>query len=248
MTRVLTAAVGLPIVVAIILRGPAGMFTLLVAVAASVGFAEFLAVTGLRRRGGLFLFAAAVAGSFSLGAEWVVPVLGLSVAGLATLALGGRVEDARDRIVLPVAGLVYVPVLLGFILLLPRPEALVLVAIVWASDIFAYYGGRALGRRRLAPKISPGKTVEGAVIGWIAAVAAGLAVETLVSGRPPAAFAGYVALVAVFAQIGDLAESALKRSGGVKDSSRLLPGHGGMLDRIDGLLFAAPVFYVLWSL
>ncbi len=248
MTRFLTAAVGLPIVVAITLWGPDWLFTLLVAAAASVGFAEFLTVTGSRAGRGLVPFATAVAASFSLGAEWALPVLGLAVAGLSTLALRGPVHEARDRIVLPVSGLVYVAVLLGFILLLPRAEALVLLAIVWASDIGAYYGGRLLGRNRLAPKISPGKTIEGAVIGLLAAVAAGLTVEMLVGGHPSFVFAAHVTLVAVFAQAGDLAESALKRSGGVKDSSGLLPGHGGMLDRIDGLLFAGPVFYLLWSL
>jgi phosphatidate cytidylyltransferase len=123
--------------------------------------------------------------------------------------------------------------------------------LVWAADIFAYFGGRALGKRKLAPTISPGKSWEGAISGLVAVVVLA-AIVVLVTARPHGnlfwllrerlGFAGMVlacaALVAM-AVIGDLVESLAKRSAGIKDSSQLLPGHGGVLDRIDALL---PVF------
>src|SRR5207247_2085062 len=115
--------------------------------------------------------------------------------------------------------------------------------IIWAGDSAAYYGGKALGRRALAPDISPRKTVEGAIAGLIASVIAGVVFGiSMLREAPPRLLAASV-VAAIAGQIGDLAESALKRSAGVKDSSSLLPGHGGMLDRVDSLLFAAPVFF-----
>ena len=123
--------------------------------------------------------------------------------------------------------------------------------LVWAADIFAYFGGRALGRRKLAPTISPGKSWEGAISGLVAVIVLAVIV-VIVTARPHGnlfwllrgrvGLAGMVvacaALVAM-AVMGDLVESLAKRSAGIKDSSRLLPGHGGVLDRIDALL---PVF------
>lgn len=115
---------------------------------------------------------------------------------------------------------------------------------IWAADSAAYFVGRALGRRRLAPAISPGKTVEGAVGGAVAAVAAGWALAAL---TPVTAVVGAALGLVIFAAalVGDLAESSLKRQAGVKDSGALLPGHGGVLDRFDSTLFVLPVLYYL---
>ena len=124
-------------------------------------------------------------------------------------------------------------------------------ALVWAADIFAYFGGRALGKRKLAPSISPGKSWEGAISGLVAVIVLAVIV-VVVTARPHGnlfwllhdrfGMAGMVvacaALVAL-AIVGDLVESLVKRAAGAKDSSGLLPGHGGVLDRIDALL---PVF------
>ncbi len=120
-----------------------------------------------------------------------------------------------------------------------------LLATVVVSDSGQYYTGRALGRRPLAPRISPKKTLEGAVGG----VLIGTGFVTLAGGWavPTASWASLAALGAVLVVVGicgDLFESRLKRSAGIKDSSSLIPGHGGVLDRIDALLFAAPAFYV----
>ncbi len=119
-----------------------------------------------------------------------------------------------------------------------------LVAAVAAGDSGAYYTGTILGRHKLHPALSSGKTVEGTVGGLVASAAAGAAVSLLLMpGRNPA-FMAFIALaVGAVAQVGDLAESLLKRGFGVKDSSTILPGHGGILDRIDGYLFAGPLLY-----
>lgn len=119
-----------------------------------------------------------------------------------------------------------------------RANVLLLLVAVWASDIGAYLVGRLAGGPRLAPRVSPGKTWSGAAGGLLAAAAAGAA-----AGGGHGALAG--ALLSVLAQAGDLAESAAKRRAGVKDSGALIPGHGGLLDRLDGLLAAAPAAALL---
>ena len=115
---------------------------------------------------------------------------------------------------------------------------------MWAADTGAYFAGRKFGRRKLAPRISPNKTVEGLVGGVVAGVALGLVVAVFAGATPgqlPAV--ALVALVAVlFSVVGDLFESLLKRQVGVKDSSNLIPGHGGLLDRVDGMVAALPAF------
>ncbi|MGI9434476.1 MAG: phosphatidate cytidylyltransferase [Geminicoccaceae bacterium] len=116
-----------------------------------------------------------------------------------------------------------------------------LLMVVWATDIMAYFVGRGLGGPRLAPSISPGKTWSGLCGGMAGAAVAGALVALATGPFRILPSLGLAAGLAVVAQMGDLAESALKRRAGVKDSSDLIPGHGGVLDRVDGLLFAAPV-------
>lgn len=118
------------------------------------------------------------------------------------------------------------------------------LAIVWAADTGAYFAGRTFGKRKLAPLVSPNKTIEGLIGGVIAGIAVGV-VFSLLSGAQSAQLpaVALVALVAVlFSVVGDLFESLLKRHAGVKDSGDLIPGHGGILDRVDGVLAALPVF------
>jgi phosphatidate cytidylyltransferase len=121
-----------------------------------------------------------------------------------------------------------------------------LFLVVWATDIFAYFAGRSIGGAKLAPSISPGKTWAGLYGGMAGAgLTGGVVALAFGAGFWPASV--LAALLAVVAQIGDLFESALKRRAGVKDSGHLIPGHGGLLDRIDGLVFAAPLFAaVVW--
>ncbi len=121
-------------------------------------------------------------------------------------------------------------------------------AVVWATDILAYFIGRAIGGPKLAPRISPGKTWSGAIGGAVCAVIAGVLVAY--AAFPDAiALAAFVALVlSVCSQSGDLFESFIKRRFGVKDSSRLIPGHGGVMDRVDGLIFACFAAFLLAGL
>ena len=121
-----------------------------------------------------------------------------------------------------------------------------LFAVVWVTDIVAYFVGRAIGGAKLAPRISPGKTWSGAIGGAIGGIAAGLIVAIIAEVRLGlVVFAGLALLLSVVAQMGDLFESHLKRRYAVKDSSNLIPGHGGVMDRVDGLVAAAVAFYVV---
>jgi phosphatidate cytidylyltransferase len=126
------------------------------------------------------------------------------------------------------------------------------VLLTWASDTGAYTAGRTMGRTKLIPSVSPGKTVEGAIGGLVACMILSWIYADFVlrptahldfRGAPWGALA-FGVLVSVAAQIGDLVESLLKREGGVKDSSHLIPGHGGVLDRLDSLFFVLPIAYV----
>ncbi len=122
-------------------------------------------------------------------------------------------------------------------------QLLTVLLVVWVGDIGAYFGGRRFGRSALAPMISPGKTWEGAFAGAFLAVSTGAALFLLFEAPPhPGIIFGVLALTAIASALADLFESILKRSAGKKDSGNLLPGHGGILDRIDSLLGAVPIF------
>ena len=146
-------------------------------------------------------------------------------------------------------GAVYVGWLLGYAIWLHRrPDGpglvLFLVGVTWTGESAAYVVGSAMGRHRMAPLLSPGKTVEGAVAQIVVSVAAALVLGPwLVPGCSTIGAAGAGMALGVIGQVGDLAESAIKRSIGTKDTGSLIPGHGGMLDRIDSLLFNAPALY-----
>jgi phosphatidate cytidylyltransferase len=124
---------------------------------------------------------------------------------------------------------------------------LFLFAVVWATDVFAYFVGRAVGGPKLAPSISPGKTWSGAVGGAVGGLAGGALFAEL-TGWGNIWVAATALVLAVIAQLGDLLESFLKRRQGVKDSSHLIPGHGGFMDRVDGLVVAAWALYVIGML
>ncbi len=171
-------------------------------------------------------------------------------AGLLTLSRGRSEDGAIFRagvlnmaplyVGLPLGALTWVQWVWG-----PAATSWLLATIV-ISDSAQFYVGRNFGRRKLAPAISPGKTVEGAVGGLVAAAAAGAWLGPLALAGMGGLAGALIGLgLAAFGLAGDLFESALKRSAGVKDSSGIIPGHGGVLDRIDAYLFASPVFYLL---
>jgi phosphatidate cytidylyltransferase len=122
------------------------------------------------------------------------------------------------------------------------------LALNWIGDTAAYYGGRTWGRHKLAPIVSPNKSWEGAIASVIASILFGLLYVGYVMPRLPWwEIAGLAIVGNIAGQFGDLAESAMKRGAGVKDSGQLLPGHGGMLDRVDSTLFALPTVYLLYA-
>lgn len=122
---------------------------------------------------------------------------------------------------------------------------LFLCAAVWSTDIGAYFAGRAVGGPKLAPKISPNKTISGAIGGVLAAMLAAGLVVAVFGHWNPTIYLVLAAFLSVVSQIGDLYESWLKRRAGVKDSGAIIPGHGGAMDRVDGLVFAAISLWVL---
>ena len=125
-----------------------------------------------------------------------------------------------------------------------------LFAIVWGTDVAAYFGGRLLQGPKLWPSVSPGKTWSGAIVGALGAALCGLAVALLLAPTPVRLVPMFVVglVVSVASQLGDLFESAMKRRAGVKDSSHLIPGHGGLMDRLDGFIFAAALSCLIAAL
>jgi phosphatidate cytidylyltransferase len=180
----------------------------------------------------------------------VVLALNLVVVGLISMFLFKSKPSIINVIPKQVQGIVYIPLLLSFLVSIRRgPDGMIwiflLLAIIFAGDISAFYVGSYLGRHKLNPAISPGKTIEGAIGG----LAGNLLVGSIgkffflpaLSWGPAVLF--FLA-VGLSGQVGDLFESEFKRSSKIKDSGGILPGHGGFLDRIDALLFASPVAYL----
>lgn len=214
--------------------GLGGWFYKALVLAAMVGMAaEAAALFGLAARswrGGLYML-------WALGA-WLAAVTGRWEA-FPAFCLSALVFGA------PLCLIMCIIVLAGNALLWLRPggvlPVLFVICVVVASDSCAYLTGRMVGGPKLAPRISPGKTWSGSVGGLVGAILCGVLIA-LCSGQGGVATAAvWGALLGVVAQAGDLAESGMKRTLGVKDSGTLLPGHGGLLDRFDGLVFAAPL-------
>jgi phosphatidate cytidylyltransferase len=180
--------------------------------------------------------------------------LSLLAANLLVIAVISMFQFKSNRSVLEVItgqlqGIIYIPVLLSFLILIRESSSgmvwiFILLAIIFAGDTGAYYVGSYFGRRKISPAISPGKTIEGSIGGLGANLIVGTAGKFFFLPELPWATSILFFMAAgIVGQVGDLFESELKRSSGIKDSSGILPGHGGILDRIDALLFASPVAY-----
>jgi len=196
--------------------------------------------------GASVLLAIALAGSAGNAAEGIhtvrllaaMTVLVMGMLGVA--ALTTRAQRAWVAGGIPYAGAIGIAAIvlrsdaaLGFLAIV------LLFSIVWATDIFAYFTGRAIGGRKLAPRFSPKKTWSGAIGGVVAAVIVAIAIARMAGLNGLLPIAAIAVLLSIAAQAGDLLESALKRRFGAKDSSRLIPGHGGLMDRLDGFAAAA---------
>jgi phosphatidate cytidylyltransferase len=261
--RVGTAVVVLPLLLAAFFLAPPWVGTSVIAAAGLLALHEFF---DLMRARALVPMVAAGWVAFLLSFAEVAragtwpPLLPIAMVVLLGVALGraANMEAGVTAAAVTLLGAVYLGVLGGCmaaLILLPPPREgpwriILLMAIVMTSDTFAFFAGKLWGRTKLAPLVSPGKTVAGAVGAIIGGVPPALVVCAWGLPRVPAWHASAIGVaIAILGMIGDLAESLLKRWAGVKDSGALFPGHGGMLDRLDSLLFGAPVlyYYFLWS-
>jgi phosphatidate cytidylyltransferase len=178
--------------------------------------------------------------------DWLFRGVVTAALAIAAIELSHLVRSWPARLALMVVYLAFPLLMLAEIRATYGPGALmVLIGAIIISDSAQYFCGRAFGRRKLAPVISPKKTVEGAVGGVVIAAAATAGLASLWQPSLPLGVAvGAGLAMAIAGIVGDLFESAMKRRAGVKDSGHLIPGHGGILDRIDSWLFAAPVFWI----
>lgn len=261
--RVATALVLAPIALALIWFGPAWSVAAIIGLIVLLGAEEWVRLAQITGTSGHVTFTAVVAAlliaMFGIARDSMLVDVVLCAGVLWWLAAAiwlraypagfteGRVPA---RAALAVGGLVLVPAYLGVLLLHADPgsegplQILLLLGLVWAADTGAYFAGHRFGKHRLSPAISPGKTWEGfwggfAVATLLALLAGGLLMPT---GR--FGLAGFVLvcmITVVFSVVGDLTMSMFKRQAGVKDTGQLLPGHGGVLDRLDSLFSAAPV-------
>lgn len=255
--RVYSALVFLPLFYLVVRYGPPAGFFMLVLSATVLALIEFYRLHFPTGTGLLDIsLGVGCTGLLLLSMYWPhIPALQAVVTTCIVMMLTWRLltqEPSRERVTdisIVLLGILYIGFLLGHLLLtrgLPDGERLILflVFVTWAGDTGAYYAGTAFGRRKLAPRISPNKTVEG-LIGGIAlsVVAAFIAQHWFIPSFNAADSLGLGLLLPLTGLLGDLAESGLKRGAGVKDSGGLIPGHGGVLDRLDSLLFAGPALY-----
>ena len=263
MKRVLTALVAAPLALAAVFRLPDVGFFLAILLLIEIAVLEY-ARLGRRLAAGVPLTALAVAvplvatavrfgvpGWLFGAGQWEAMLVLAAVVPLVfgTLALFARVPLAEtvSGLGMLAFGLPYfaLPVISLSLVQGRDPWLLLLMlAIVWAGDSAAFYIGTRWGRRKLAPVVSPNKSWEGAFAGLAAALLVAAGWSLWRSGTIDPVLMALAGVTAMAAQIGDLVESMFKRMAGVKDSGNLLPGHGGVLDRVDALLFAAPVWHL----
>jgi len=266
-TRLATAAVAIPLLVWVIVWNPWSLFAWLVAAASLVAMSEYCAMAfpgDLGHR--LFGFAAGALLLCSMLApsedRFAMALAGVVVGGLVLML--AREPDLRRGVValgLALVGALYAGFLLPHYLwmhrladpMLPAGAAgpaggwrwvVLTLVIAMAGDVGGYFGGRYLGRHKLMPSVSPGKTLEGSVAASAANLAGGIFCKlTFLQGLGWGEVVVLSLLAGCLAQVGDLSESMLKRAFGAKDSGWIIPGHGGVLDRIDSLVFPAPFVY-----
>ncbi len=266
MQRLATAAVGVPLILAALFLLPDRWFFVVIAAIVEGAVWEYVGIARKRAPHAplalLLLFVPLAAAGLYLALEsrrglTDVELLAIATAlsvGLGTLLLFSRtpVEESIASLGIFGFGIPYLAVPIATMTSLQRIDpwlVFLLMAIVWLGDTAAYYAGSRLGRHKMAPVVSPKKSWEGAAAGLATSLAAAAVWSVWRRGELHAGFLAMAAATAVAAQVGDLVESMIKRDAGVKDSGNVLPGHGGVLDRIDAMMFAAPVMLLgVWML
>lgn len=250
MKRILTALVLLPTFLYIVVWAPHWLFLSALAIVAVLCFYEYsgLVTHHKIRTPGIFGYVAGLLIVFLPQPDIIFVVL-IAILALALAMNSRELADALPFAAALLLGVIYVfgclRSAIGLRLLSPY-WLLFALSVNWVGDIAAFYFGRWLGRHKLAPRVSPAKSIEGAAASAAVAVVYAYFYFTRLIGNVPLAWVIGIAIVGNIAgQIGDLCESAIKRGAGVKDSGTMLPGHGGWLDRIDSSLFALPVVHYL---
>jgi phosphatidate cytidylyltransferase len=258
--RVITALWGIPLLIAAVwFDEPLPWFTVLAAVWGLLAVLEFYRMVAISRVLALTCFGLVWTLLFILHPhfdyEFLVPLLLASavVLSLILVLLSPHSGGILNSWAWVMAGVLYVGWLLSFLVALRldagRDWVFLALFVTFGSDTAAFFVGRALGRHRLAPRISPGKTWEGAVAGLFGAVIISLLFTLPTPLQLPLSYGRAIllgVLVSIFGQLGDLVESLLKRHVGVKESGSLMPGHGGLLDRMDSVVFAGVVVYLYY--
>lgn len=269
--RIVVAVIGIPFLLSAAFLGPNWVVWACILAAGTIGAWEYMRMMlqrDFRLDGWVGVASVAVTLTALYWADTSLPVgaaifaATAAIFGTALIALRDINESAR-RLTAIIAGYVYLTVLFGGYVMLVKETPRTVTSefqagwflfpmfVVWAGDTGAYFVGRAIGKRKLAPRVSPGKSWEGAIGGLVFSVI-GAFVASMILPLPVIPAWLIVAMAvpgAILGQMGDLSESLIKRATGFKDSSSILYGHGGMLDRVDALMFACPWIYIareLW--
>ncbi len=261
LARFLTILVAVPIVVACVYFGGAPLLFIVLA-AALISINEFYAmmkIKGLRPAnwaGNVFTIFFIVSAYYTLRNGWApmhsLLLTGAALTSMLSILFSRQPKEAVADISATLLGIIYIGWFFSYLLFIRALNGngiylLFLLATVWALDIFAYLVGIGFGKHRLFPSVSPKKSVEGAIGGLIGCLATA-GIFGYFAGFDMAHSLILGAIIGVVAQLSDLVESLIKRDVGVKDSSNLLPGHGGVLDRVDSFILTAPVvyYYLVW--
>jgi len=255
MKRLLTAAVVLPLIILYVMKLPPVFYAGLMAFIAAIAQSEFYTMYRVR---GALLYAGLIGGSLILTSIYLSGDITGVMTALFIVVVSLRLFTVKDpsrslsETAPVVFGLVYIPLLLGYQIFIREqgPEWIIfLYASVWCADASAYYIGKGFGKRKLYESMSPKKTVAGGVASVFGGAAGALLFLWILSLEIPAPLAAASgALTGIVTVVGDLSESMFKRDAGVKDSGAIVPGHGGVLDKIDGVVFAGPAMYWLFTM
>ncbi|MBF0395934.1 MAG: phosphatidate cytidylyltransferase [Desulfobacterales bacterium] len=258
--RWITSIIGLPILISLVFYGGTSIFTLCVCAACLISLWEYFSIVFNDRKD--IIISPSTILAFIIGALIVIAahtklfeiilwlfILNLIISGFISILQFKNDKYSPEIVAKQILGICYIPLLISYMVLLRNGEDGIqwisfLFTIVFMGDVGAYYAGSYLGRHKLCPAVSPGKTIEGSIGGLLANIIVGSVFKYYFFPNTSWIIdIIFFIIIGAISQTGDLFESQLKRVSKIKDSGNILPGHGGILDRIDALLFACPVVY-----